>query len=49
MKLEQVKQVALGSSPGPAMIAGRLHYGVLHLDDLAEIKSKASRCTSCWR
>ena len=38
VKLDQVKQVALGSSTGPAMIAGRLHYGVLHLDDLAEIK-----------
>jgi NitT/TauT family transport system substrate-binding protein len=38
VKLDQVKQVALGSSTGPAMIAGRLHYGVLHLDDLAEIR-----------
>ncbi len=38
VKLDQVKQIALGSSTGPAMIAGRLKYGVLHLDDLAEIK-----------
>jgi NitT/TauT family transport system substrate-binding protein len=36
--LNQVKQIALGSSSGPAMIAGRLKYAVLHLDDLAEIK-----------
>lgn len=38
VKLDEVKQVALGSSSGPAMIAGRLKYAVLHLDDLAEIK-----------
>jgi NitT/TauT family transport system substrate-binding protein len=38
VKLTQVKQIALGSSSGPAMIAGRLKYAVLHLDDLAEIK-----------
>ena len=38
VKLNQVKQIALGSSSGPAMIAGRLKYAVLHLDDLAEIK-----------
>jgi ABC-type nitrate/sulfonate/bicarbonate transport system substrate-binding protein len=38
VKLDQVKQIALGSSSGPAMIAGRLKYAVLHLDDLAEIK-----------
>ena len=38
--LDQLKQVALGSSSGPAMIAGRLHYAVLHLDDLAEIRAQ---------
>ncbi|HVV60980.1 MAG TPA: ABC transporter substrate-binding protein [Pseudolabrys sp.] len=38
VKLEDVKQVALGSTSGQAMVAGRLHYAVLHLDDLAEIK-----------
>jgi len=37
VKLNEVKQIALGSSSGPAMIAGRLKYAVLHLDDLAEI------------
>jgi NitT/TauT family transport system substrate-binding protein len=40
VKIDDVKQVALGSSSGPAMIAGRLHYAVLHLDDLAEIKAQ---------
>src|SRR5215475_9759533 len=40
MKIEDVKQVALGSGPGPALIAGRLHYAVLHLDDLAEIEAQ---------
>lgn len=38
VKISQVKQVALGSGSGPAMLAGRLHYAVLHLDDLAEIE-----------
>ena len=37
VKIEDLKQVALGSSPGPALLAGRLHFAVLHLDDLAEI------------
>jgi len=40
VKIEDTKQVALGSNSGPAMIAGRLHYAVLHLDDLAEIKAQ---------
>ncbi|HET9714799.1 MAG TPA: ABC transporter substrate-binding protein [Pseudolabrys sp.] len=38
VKIEDVKQVALGSQSGAALIAGRLHYAVLHLDDLAEIQ-----------
>jgi ABC-type nitrate/sulfonate/bicarbonate transport system substrate-binding protein len=38
VKLDQIKQIALGSTSGPAMIAGRLKYAVLHLDDLAEIR-----------
>ncbi len=38
--IDDVKQVALGSSSGPAMIAGRLQFAVLHLDDLAEIKAQ---------
>ena len=43
MKLEEIKQVALGSSAGPAMIAGRLQYAVLHLDDLAEIEHQGKK------
>ncbi len=37
-KIEDTKQVALGGGTAQAMIAGRLAYGVLHLDDMAEIK-----------
>ncbi|HZP71366.1 MAG TPA: ABC transporter substrate-binding protein [Pseudolabrys sp.] len=40
VKIEDVKQVALGSQSGAALIAGRLRYAVLHLDDLAEIESQ---------
>jgi len=43
VKLDQVKQVALGSQAGQAMVAGRLHYAVLHLDDLAEIKQQGKK------
>jgi ABC-type nitrate/sulfonate/bicarbonate transport system substrate-binding protein len=43
VKLNQVKQIALGSSSGPARIAGRLKYAVLHLDDLAEIEHQGKK------
>jgi len=43
VKIEDTKQVALGSSPGPAMLAGRLQYAVLHLDDLAEIEHQGKK------
>jgi len=43
VKLDQIKQIALGSSSGPALIAGRLHYAVLHLDDLAEIEAQGKK------
>jgi NitT/TauT family transport system substrate-binding protein len=43
VKIEDTKQVALGSSAGPAMIAGRLKYAVLHLDDLAEIDAQGKK------
>jgi len=43
VKIEDVKQVALGSSPGPALLAGRLHFAVLHLDDLAEIEHQGKK------
>ncbi len=43
VKIEEIKQVALGSSPGPALLAGRLHFAVLHLDDLAEIEHQGKK------
>jgi NitT/TauT family transport system substrate-binding protein len=43
IKLDQVKQIALGSSPGPALLAGKLHYAVMHLDDLAEIQHQGKK------
>jgi len=43
VKIEDIKQVALGSSPGPALLAGRLHFAVLHLDDLAEIEHQGKK------
>ena len=43
VKIDQVKQIALGSSPGPALLAGRLQFGVLHLDDLAEIAHQGKK------
>jgi len=43
VKFDEVKQVALGSGPGPALLAGRLHYAVLHLDDLAEIQTQGKK------
>ncbi|HEY1474133.1 MAG TPA: ABC transporter substrate-binding protein [Pseudolabrys sp.] len=43
VKIEDLKQVALGSSPGPALLAGRLHFAVLHLDDLAEIEHQGKK------
>jgi NitT/TauT family transport system substrate-binding protein len=43
VKIEDTKQIALGSSAGPAMIAGRLHYAVLHLDDLEEIAAQGKK------
>jgi NitT/TauT family transport system substrate-binding protein len=43
VKFEELKQIALGSGPGPALLAGRLHYAVLHLDDLAEIEHQGKK------
>ena len=43
VKIEDTKQVALGSSAGPAMIAGRLTFAVLHLDDLAAIGAQGKK------
>jgi NitT/TauT family transport system substrate-binding protein len=43
VNIDQVKQVPLGSSAGPAMLAGRLQFAVLHLDDLAEISHQGKK------
>jgi NitT/TauT family transport system substrate-binding protein len=43
VKIGDTKQIALGSGSGPAMIAGRLKYAVLHLDDLAEIEAQGKK------
>jgi ABC-type nitrate/sulfonate/bicarbonate transport system substrate-binding protein len=43
VKIDEVKQIALGSQPGPALLAGRLQYAVLHLDDLAEIAHQGKK------
>src|SRR5882672_3797303 len=48
-KIDSTKQVALGGSAGSAMIAGRLQYGVLHLDDLAEIEAQGKKLTILLR
>ena len=43
LKLTDVKQAALGTSVGPSMIAGQLHAGVLHTDDLARIEKEMGK------
>ena len=43
VKIEDAKQIALGSGSGPAVIAGRLKYAVLHLDDLAAIEAQGKK------
>jgi len=45
VKIDQAKQVALGSNSGAAMIAGQLKYAVLHLDDLAAIQAQGKKLT----
>jgi ABC-type nitrate/sulfonate/bicarbonate transport system substrate-binding protein len=49
VKIEDTKQVALGGGAGTAMIAGRLQYAVLHLDDLAEIQTRGKPLTILLR
>jgi NitT/TauT family transport system substrate-binding protein len=43
VKIEEVQQVALSSNTAPAMVAGRLGYGVLHLDDLAVLEAQGKK------
>jgi NitT/TauT family transport system substrate-binding protein len=43
LKLEDVQQVALGTSVDQAMVAGQLTFGVLHLDDIPGIEEKTKK------
>lgn len=43
VKIENAQQVALSSNTAPAMIAGRLSFGVLHLDDVAVIEAQGKK------
>jgi NitT/TauT family transport system substrate-binding protein len=43
VKIDDIKQVALGTTSGQAMIAGRLKYAVLHLDDLSAIDAQGKK------
>src|SRR5262249_17023631 len=43
VKIEQLQEVALSSNTAPAMLAGRLNFGVLHLDDLAVLASQGKK------
>jgi ABC-type nitrate/sulfonate/bicarbonate transport system substrate-binding protein len=45
VKLEEVQQVALSSNTAPAMVAGRLTFGVLHLDDVAVLEAQGKKVT----
>jgi NitT/TauT family transport system substrate-binding protein len=40
VKIEDMQQVPLSSNTAPAMVAGRLSLGVLHLDDLAVLAAQ---------
>jgi NitT/TauT family transport system substrate-binding protein len=41
--IENTNQVALGGGAGQAMIAGKLQYSVLHLDDIAAIEEQGKK------
>ena len=43
VKIDDMKQVALSSNTAPAMIAGQLSFGVLHLDDIAVLESQGKK------
>jgi len=43
VKIEDIKQVALSSNSGSAMIAGQLNFAVLHLDDLAAMQVQGKK------
>jgi len=48
-KIDDTKQVGLGGGTAPAMIAGKLQYGVLHLDDIAAIEDQGKKLTILMR
>jgi NitT/TauT family transport system substrate-binding protein len=41
--IDQVQQVSLSSNVAPAMIAGRLNFGVLHLDDVSVVQAQGKK------
>jgi NitT/TauT family transport system substrate-binding protein len=41
--IDGVQQVALGSNVGPAMLAGRLQFGTLHVDDVASLEAQGQK------
>jgi ABC-type nitrate/sulfonate/bicarbonate transport system substrate-binding protein len=43
VNIGQVNQVALSSNTAPAIIAGQLSFGVLHLDDVAVIEAQGKK------
>jgi NitT/TauT family transport system substrate-binding protein len=43
LSIDDVQQVPLGSNTAPAMIAGQIAYGVLHLDDVPVIESQGKK------
>ena len=45
VKIEDTQQVPLSSNTAPAMVAGRLSFGVLHLDDLAVLETQGKKAT----
>lgn len=45
VKIEDVQQISLGSNTAPAMIAGQLVFGVLHIDDVSVIESQGKTIT----
>jgi ABC-type nitrate/sulfonate/bicarbonate transport system substrate-binding protein len=46
VKINEVQQVALSSNIAPALIAGRLTFGVLHLDDVPVIDEQGKHVTT---
>jgi ABC-type nitrate/sulfonate/bicarbonate transport system substrate-binding protein len=43
LTMNDVQQVPLGSNTAPAMVAGQISYGVLHLDDVPVIESQGKK------